>query len=341
MKVSIVILNYNGKNYLEEFLPNVIEHSKGAEVVVVDNLSTDDSVAFLKESFPDIRLLINKENGGFAKGYNDGLKQIESDVYVLLNSDVEVTANWIQPCLDVLQSNDSIVAVQPKVLAQKEKDKFEHAGASGGYLDKNYFPFCRGRIFDEIETDQGQYDSNTEVFWATGACMFVKAEAYHELGGLDEDFFAHMEEIDLCWRMKKKGYQIYSCGESTVYHVGGGTLNYMNPRKTFLNFRNSLFMIVKNHEGILLPKIWWRMVLDGMAGIMFLFKFQFSHFWAVLRAHFALYANARTLSRKRKEIKAFTSSTNKSGIYRKNIIFQKFLKGVKKFSDLSSEDFIS
>jgi GT2 family glycosyltransferase len=258
---------------------------------------------------------------------------------VLLNSDLEVSANWISPCLQLLESDESIAALQPKILAQKEKTKFEHAGAAGGYLDKNFYPFCRGRIFSEVETDEGQYNDNQEVFWATGACLFVRAELYHEMGGLDEDFFAHMEEIDLCWRLKKRGYKVYYCGESTVYHVGGGTLSYMNPQKTFLNFRNSLFMIYKNYEGSLFFKLFWRLILDGFAASIFLIKFQFSHFWAVMKAHFAMYTNIKTLQKKRKELKSFTQTSNMKGLYLKNITFKKFLSGLKKFSELESKDF--
>ena len=339
MEVAVVILNYNGKSYLEEFLPSVIEYSKEASIYVVDNCSTDDSVSFLKSTYPDLLLIENESNGGFAKGYNDGLAKIKADYYVLLNSDVEVTQNWLQPCIELLNNNPSIAACQPKILAQKAKSKFEHAGAAGGYLDKNFYPFCRGRIFSEVETDEGQYNEDCEVFWATGACLFIRAELYHKLGGLDEDFFAHMEEIDLCWRLKKQGHQIYYCGASTVYHVGGGTLDYMNPKKTYLNFRNSLFMIYKNYEGPLFLKLIWRLNLDGLGAMVFLMKFQFSHIWAVFKAHLALYANLSTLSKKRAHIKSTSGKPNMKGLYTKNITFKKFLSGVKKFSELNSKDF--
>jgi len=231
MEVAVVILNYNGVKFLKQFLPTVITHSQNATVYVADNCSTDTSVDFLKENFPSIKLIINTENGGFAKGYNDALKNIKADYYVLLNSDIEVTENWIQPCINLLEKDKTIAALQPKVLAYHNKQKFEHAGAAGGYLDNDFYPFCQGRIFNDVEIDSNQYNENKEVFWATGACLFIRANLYHQLGGLDDSFFAHMEEIDLCWRLKQQGHKIYYCADSTIYHVGGGTLNYDNPKK--------------------------------------------------------------------------------------------------------------
>jgi GT2 family glycosyltransferase len=338
MNVAVVILNYNGEKYLEEFLPSVTSCSGNANIWVVDNCSTDNSLEFLKSNYPDINIVVNKENGGFAKGYNDGLKQIEADYYVLLNSDVEVTENWISPCIELLESDPLIAAVQPKILSHKDKTVFEHAGAAGGYLDKNFYPFCRGRIFDEVEKDEGQYNENVEIFWATGACLFIRAELYHKYGGFDEDFFAHMEEIDLCWRMKRNNYKVFCCGASTVYHVGGGTLNYMNPRKTYLNFRNSLYMIVKNYEGSMF-KLFVRLLIDGLGANLFLIKFQFKHFWAVFKAHLAIYYRWGKLKKKRRELAAQATELNSTGIYNGNITFKKFLGGVKKFSELDSNDF--
>ena len=340
MKVAVAILNYNGKSFLEKFLPSVCMYSKEASIYVIDNCSTDASVEFLKSAYPSVNLIQNESNGGFAEGYNEGLKHIEAEYYVLLNSDIEVTENWIKPCIDLLDSDKTIAALQPKILAEHEKDQFEHAGAAGGFLDKNFFPFCRGRIFSNVEKDIGQYNNNIEIFWATGACMFIRSKAYHEMNGLDSDFFAHMEEIDLCWRLKRSNKKIYYCGQSTVYHVGGGTLNYDSPRKTFLNFRNSLFMIFKNYEGLLFLKLAWRLILDGLAASIFLSKFQFKHFWSVYRAHMALYSNIGTLRRKRKELKASSTTFNNVGIYQKNITFKKFLSGVRNYSELSQDDFI-
>jgi GT2 family glycosyltransferase len=339
MKVAVVILNYNGKSFLEKFLPSVLTYSGEAAIYVADNASTDDSVSFLKSNFPSVKLIINSQNGGFAKGYNDALKEVDADYYVLLNSDIEVTPNWIQPCIDLLDSNADIVAVQPKILAWHDRAKFEHAGAAGGFLDKNFYPFCQGRLFENTETDQGQYNQNREVFWATGACMFIRAKEYHQAGGLDEAFFAHMEEIDLCWRLKSIGHKIYYCSDSTIYHVGGGTLNYMNPRKTYLNFRNSLYMIAKNYDGILFFKMFKRLCLDGIAANLFLIKFQFRHFWAVFRAHISFYGHLSILLKQRKELKAKRISFNRTGFYKKNIVFKKFLGGVKTFRDLKESDF--
>jgi len=339
MKIAVVILNYNGKSFLEKFLPSVVAYSRQAEIYVADNASTDDSVNFLKEKYPRVHIVINKENGGFAKGYNDALKQISADYYVLLNSDIEVTENWIEPCITLLENDKTIVACQPKILAYNNKSKFEHAGAAGGFLDKDFYPFCRGRIFEFTEEDKGQYNQSREVFWATGACLFIRSEAYHKAGGLDEDFFAHMEEIDLCWRLKSQGLKIYYCGESTVFHVGGGTLNYMNPRKTFLNFRNSLFMIAKNYDGVLFLKILKRLILDGFAASLFLVKFQIRHFFAVFKAHWAFYFKLPSLMKKRKAIKQSSTNFNPVGLYRKNIVFKKFLSGITTFSELKKEDF--
>lgn len=340
MSTAVVILNYNGKSFLEQFLPSVLRYSEGAEIIVADNQSTDDSVAFIRLNYPDIRIIINPSNGGFATGYNQALQQVKSDYYVLLNSDIEVTEGWLIPCLELLNSDPKIAAVQPKILSFKNKSTFEHAGAAGGFLDKNYYPFCQGRLFEIVEEDLGQYNENKEVFWATGACLFIKADLYHEMEGLDDDFFAHMEEIDLCWRLKKSGYKIMYAHESSVYHVGGGTLSYMNPRKTYLNFRNSLFMIAKNHEQGLLRKLFIRLIIDGVAAIMFLVKGQFRHFWAVFKSHISVYRNWSTLMKKRKNIRLNATEFNAVGLYQGNIISQKFLKGVKSYKGLSSNDFI-
>lgn len=334
MEIAVVILNYNGENFLEKFLPNVITNSKNATIYVADNCSTDNSISYLKANFPEIKLIINAENGGFAKGYNDALKHVKADYYVLLNSDIEVTPNWIEPCIELLEKDKSIAALQPKILAYHNKTHFEHAGAAGGYLDQDFYPFCQGRIFDEVEFDNGQYNHSHEVFWATGACLFIRTELYHSIGGLDDDFFAHMEEIDMCWRLKQQNHKIYYCAESTIYHVGGGTLNYDNPKKTYLNFRNSLFMIAKNYDGNLFLKIFKRLLIDGLAGVMFIFKLQFKHCWAIIRAHFAFYKNLKSLRQKRKIIRQNRTTFNSVGLFNKSIIFKKYFNGIKKFSDL-------
>jgi len=340
-KVAIVILNYNGKRHLETFLPSVIKHSHGFHIVVADNASTDDSVVFLESTYPSIERIINKENGGFAQGYNDALQHVDAEYYVLLNSDVEVTENWLTPMIDFMASNPKIAGCQPIIKAFLDKNKFEHAGAAGGFLDKNYYPFCRGRIFDKIEEDHGQYHTTKEVFWSTGACMVLRAGCFHEAGGFDTTFFAHMEEIDLCWRLKRLGFSFYVHGDSIVYHLGGGTLNYMSPRKTFLNFRNSLFMITKNHEGFLFAKLFKRMVLDGLATSQFLVSGQFSHIVALLQAHLSFYRHLPEMLRKRKAFnKSHNIKMNPVGLYKKSIILDRFVHKKTRFSDLKTGDFL-
>jgi len=272
MKVAVVILNWNGKDFLAKFLPSVIEFSAGhAQVVVADNASTDGSVEFLKAHFPKVQRIVNAENGGFSKGYNDALRQVEAEYYVLLNSDVEVTAGWLEPVIAMMDADRSIGACQPKIRSYHERNKFEYAGAAGGFIDWYGYPFCRGRLFDALEEDHGQYNDVCEIFWATGACLFVRAELYHSLGGLDEDFFAHMEEIDFCWRLKNAGYKVMFCPDATVYHVGGGSLPKSSPLKTYLNFRNNLMLLMKNLPA---SRIGWvlfvRAFLDMFAALNFL-----------------------------------------------------------------------
>ncbi len=336
--LSIVILNWNGCDYLKQFLPSVIASSDGARVILADNASTDNSVEFVKNTFPSVEIIINESNGGFAKGYNDALKKVDSKYYLLLNSDIEVTQGWLQPLVKMME-DETVAGCQPKVLSFHDKSKFEHAGASGGFLDVDFFPFCRGRIFDGIEEDNEQYNNSTEVFWATGAALLIRSEVYHQLEGFDETFFAHMEEIDLCWRAKKMGYSFHVQPESVVYHVGGGTLSYMSPRKTYLNFRNSLYMIVKNYEGWLLPKLFVRMCLDGIAGVRFLLKGEIKNLWAVLSSHFAMYGNLKTLLKKRKQIKQMTKKPNYVGYYKGSILWAYYFKGIGKFSELNQRLF--
>ncbi|MDC6364781.1 MULTISPECIES: glycosyltransferase family 2 protein [Flavobacteriaceae] len=302
MKVAVVILNWNGKALLQEYLPSVLAHSDGADIYVVDNASTDGSVVFVQENYPNVSVVVNQSNGGFAKGYNDGLKNIKADIYCLLNSDVEVTPNWINPILKVFDAYPKAAIIQPKILDLKKKTYFEYAGAAGGFIDRLGYPFCRGRIFQALEKDQGQYNDIKEVFWATGACMFIKSDVFHALKGFDEDYFAHQEEIDLCWRAKNRGHKALYVGTSEVYHLGGSTLNNMNPKKTFLNFRNSLYSITKN-----LPRkkaftiILMRLLLDGVAALRFVFQFKFNHCWAVLHAHLSFYANFKKMYKKREK----------------------------------------
>ncbi|MGM0567570.1 MAG: glycosyltransferase family 2 protein, partial [Bacteroidota bacterium] len=272
-KVAVVILNWNGAKFLRKFLPSVLKHSTEAEIVVADNASADDSLVILEKEFPQVRIIKNHRNEGFAKGYNTALKQIDADYYVLLNSDVEVTANWIQPVIELLERDNSIGAVQPKIRSWYEPEKFEYAGAAGGFLDLYGYPFCRGRIFEHTEKDLQQYDDSREIFWATGACMFVRADLFHDSGGFDPDFFAHMEEIDFCWRIKQKGYKVMFTPKSLVYHVGGGTLPSSSSFKTYLNIRNNLAMLYKNlPQENLSRTIFVRLLLDGIAAIKFLFS---------------------------------------------------------------------
>ena len=319
-KVAIAILNWNGKNWLEKFLPSVIQHSAEAEIYVIDNASTDDSVQFLQSHFPSVKIVNNEKNTGFAGGYNEGLKKIDEEIYCLLNSDVEVTENWISPVLNLFESDPNIAAIQPKVLSYDRKDEFEFAGAAGGMIDNLGYPYCRGRIFEKTEKDNGQYNDETEIFWASGCAMFIRSKDFREQNGFDERFFAHQEEIDLCWRLKNSGRKIYYTGKSTVYHVGGGTLNKQNPQKTFLNMRNNLSMLAKN---LPFPKVIWliffRLCLDGIAGIYFGYKNGPAHLWAVVRAHFSFYAHLPGTFKRR------GTKQNKDYYKSRWIIFKHFL----------------
>jgi len=332
---AVVILNYNGKPYLEQFLPSVVANSGGAEIVVADNGSTDDSLAYLAEAFPHVRCLPMPENAGFSEGYNRALRQVEADYYVLLNSDVEVTANWLDPLVTLMNSDSNIAACQPCILSHRDRNKFEHAGAGGGFIDLLGYPFCRGRIFDTVESNTGQYDDTVEIFWATGACMMVRATDYHAMGGLDPDFFAHMEEIDLCWRLKNAGHQIYCCGQSQVYHVGGGTLQYEHPRKTYLNFRNGLIMLIKNLNRVeFFPILFFRLILDGVAGLQFLFTKGWPHCWAIVQAHFYLYRHFGLLARKRKQARATAKVFHHPQIMDHSLLWDYYLRGRKTFGQL-------
>lgn len=290
MTVAIAILNWNGKKWLEKFLPSVVKYSQDTEIFVIDNASTDDSILFLKSDFPAVKIIQNKTNSGFAAGYNEGLKSINADIYCLLNSDVEVTENWISPILNLFSKDKDIAAIQPKILDYYQRNKFEFAGAGGGLIDNLCYPYCRGRIFDDIELDNGQYDDEIEIFWASGCSLFIRSKDYWDMNGFDERFFAHQEEIDLCWRLKNNGKKIYYTGKSKVYHVGGGTLNKQNPQKTYLNFRNNLTMMLKN-----LPSskaffiLFFRLSLDGIAGLYFAYKNGWEHLWAVFKSHVGFY----------------------------------------------------
>ena len=314
MKLAIVILNWNGKKLLEQFLPSVVEHSKEATVYVTDNASTDDSVAFVKAHFSTVKIIKNAVNGGYAKGYNDALKDLDEDIFCLLNNDVEVTENWLVPIIETFKNSSNTAIVQPKLLDYKRKEYFEYAGAGGGFIDKFGYPYCRGRIFNSIEKDTGQYNDIADIFWASGACLFVRNSVFNELNGFDESFFAHMEEIDLCWRAKNLGYDITYVGTSTIFHVGGATLNNLNPKKTYLNFRNSLYTLTKNAKGNLIILILVRLLLDGIAGIKFLLELKFSHIIAIIHAHLSFYNHLGVLLKQRKALE------NKRKYYKKTSI---------------------
>ncbi|WP_300438721.1 glycosyltransferase family 2 protein [Christiangramia sp.] len=300
MKIAVVILNWNGKYLLKEFLPSVITYSKEATIYVADNASSDGSVEFLKREFPEVKIIQNKRNAGYAGGYNLALKSVNEPLYILLNSDVEVTENWLKPIIEVFEKEPDTAAIQPKILDYKKRDHFEYAGAAGGYIDKYGYPFCRGRIFQELEEDHGQYNEDQYIFWASGACLAIRAEVFDKLGGLDEDFFAHQEEIDLCWRLLNQGYKIKYIGNSSIFHVGGATLQEMNPKKTFFNFRNGLFLLLKNVDPSRLYYVLFiRMILDGVAGFKFIFEGKFNHFFAILRAHGSFYRQFGKMHKKR------------------------------------------
>ena len=329
MKIAIVILNWNGRKLLEEFLPSVVQYSKipNTHIVVADNGSTDNSVAFIKEKYPDIEIVKNSRNDGFARGYNDALKNIDADIYALLNNDVEVSENWLPPVISLFQEEENTVIIQPKILDYKNKNLFEYAGAGGGFIDKYGYPHCRGRIFSTVEKDLGQYNDSSEIFWASGACFFIRTKVFHELQGFDEDYFAHQEEIDLCWRAQNLGKTIKYVGRSTIFHVGGSTLTQVNPKKTFLNFRNSLFSLVKNVPKSKLPEIVFiRMTLDGIAGIKFLVELKPMHTWAIAKAHISFYYYFFKMLRKRKK------GHSKNKYYtRKSIVWNYFILKKKYF----------
>lgn len=303
MKLAVVILNWNGRHLLEKFLPSVIDYSSEATIYLADNNSSDDSVGFVETTFPKVKIIKNKSNGGYAKGYNDALKLVDADIFCLLNSDVEVSKNWLIPIVETFNSNKNTAILQPKILDYNNKDCFEYAGAAGGFIDKYSYPYCRGRLFNTIEKDHEQFNDNTDIFWASGACLFIRKHVFIELNGFDERFFAHMEEIDLCWRAKNYGYEIKYVGSSKVFHVGGATLDNLNPKKTFLNFRNSLFALTKNAKGNIIFIVLVRLVLDGIAAFKFLLELKPSHFFAVLKSHVSYYYHLPDLLKERKSLK--------------------------------------
>lgn len=341
-RIAVAILNWNGEKFLRLFLPSVIEHSQHiADVVVIDNASTDGSVALLESEFPSVQVVRLSHNFGFAGGYNRGLMGLQYEYVVLLNSDVEVTPQWIEPVLAYMDQHPEMAACQPKILDYHNKSMFEYAGGAGGYMDKDGFAFCAGRIFFEFEKDLGQFNANEEVFWASGAAMFIRLDRWQEVAGLDEDFFAHMEEIDLCWRLKNRGYTIGACRQSSVFHYGGGTLDRQSSFKTYLNFRNSLYLIVKNERmGHLFFKVMRRLILDGIAGVRFLFEGKFSHCWAVVRAHFSFYKRLTSVLDKRRRELRYGTSPNPTGRLNRSIVWLFFVGRVKSVAQLNRADFL-
>lgn len=328
-KIAVVILNWNGAKLLEQFLPSVVSFSEEAAIYVADNASTDNSIDVIQTQFPSVKIIQNSENFGFAKGYNEALQFVEEPFYALVNSDIEVTENWLVPIIEMFENESETAIIQPKILDFKKKTHFEYAGAAGGFIDQLGYPFCRGRIFETIEADKNQYDDEIPIFWASGACFFIRREVYRKLNGFDPDFFAHQEEIDLCWRAFNLGYQTKFTYKSTVYHVGGATLQQSNPKKTFLNFRNSLLMLVKNlPKNQLFPILFMRLCLDGLAGIQFLVKGKFSHFSAILKAHFAFYCIGYQFYKKR------TTFERSDYFKTKSIVYRYFIKNGKVFGTI-------
>ena len=333
IKTAVVVLNWNGINWLKKFLRILIEKSKGANIYIADNASTDNSVDYVNNNFPNVKVLKNFSNEGYAKGYNDALETLKEEFFVLINSDIEVTDNWIKPIINLMEANSDIAACQPKILSFHDRNKFEYAGACGGFIDTLGYPFCRGRIFSDLEDDNNQYNDITEVFWASGACLFVRAKYFKEVNGFDNDFFAHQEEIDLCWRLKNKGYKIMVNPNSAVFHVGAGTLKTSSPFKTYLNFRNNLFMLYKNLSVLkLIITLLFRLPLDGIAALSFANKENgLGHVFSILRAHLVFYVSIPLLSLKRKKI---DQKKNLTGQKRFSILFKYYFLGIKKFSDL-------
>lgn len=331
MKTAVVILNWNGRSLLETYLPSVVSFSKEATIYMADNASTDDSVAFVAREFPSVKIIQNTTNGGYAKGYNDALAHLDEDLLVLLNSDVAVTKDWLSPVVMAFQQEKNLAAAQPKILDDKKKTHFEYAGAAGGYIDALGYPYCRGRIFNTIEEDQGQYNDTVPIFWATGACLFIRNTDFKATGGFDESFFTHQEEVDLCWRLQGMGKAIKYIGGSTVFHLGGATLATQNPKKTFYNFRNSLLMLVKNVSGSsVILIIFLRMILDGIAALQLLLQAKPTHFFAVLRAHFSFYKLLPACLAKRRKIKK-----QKGYATQRSIVWQYFIKGKRLYTDFT------
>ncbi len=334
---AVVILSYNGTKWHELFLPKIVEEAyTGYEVILADNASTDNTLNYVQSNFPTVKTIHIDVNHGFANGYYEALKQVKAKYYILLSADFEVTEGWFPPLHKAMEQDSQLAACQPKIRYWKEREKFEYAGAGGGFMDKYGYMFCRGRIFFDIEKDNGQYDDNIEVFWASGGCLVVRADLYHKVGGLDIEFYAHMEEIDLCWRLKNAGYKIGYVGNSIVYHVGGSVISYGSPQKLYYNFRNNLILLLKNEKG---SKLLWllpfRLCLDGIAGMRLLFTFKFTEMFTLIKAHFHFYAKIGKWLKRRKECKQHINNPNLVGIYNKSIVWEYFIGKKKKFNLLN------
>lgn len=331
--VAVVILNYNGEKLLPKFLPSVISYSTGARVIVVDNASNDSSVSIITNQFSQVELITLDRNYGFCGGYNRAIAQIDSEYIVLLNSDIEVTEGWLSPMINLLDSDPKIKVVQPKILSYRDKTLFEYAGAGGGLIDLLGYPFCRGRIFDFVEKDVGQYNDQRRIFWASGACMMIRKESFEQFGGLDEYFFAHMEEIDLCWKITRADGLVYYTGKSTVYHVGAGTLGYESPFKVFLNFRNGIILIYKHFSaGEMFWKLPLRLALDWVAAFLFLFKGQMKAAASVLKAHYAFFKDLSIHRKKRREIHKVYPQYPKDVVYQGSVVFDFYLRKRRKIT---------
>ncbi|MEG1763237.1 MAG: glycosyltransferase family 2 protein [Bacteroidales bacterium] len=333
LKTAVVILNWNGRKFLEQFLPNLMACTgEAATLIVADNHSSDDSVSFMQKQYPQIQLIQNNENGGFAKGYNDALAQLDAQYYVLLNSDIEVTPHWIEPIIEMMDKDPQIACCQPKLRSFHKRNFFEYAGAAGGFIDYLGYPFCRGRIFESIEEDLGQYDEVCEVFWATGAALFVRADLYQQYGGLDADFFAHQEEIDFCWRMKNLGYKNMYCPQSVVYHIGGGTLPKSSAHKTYLNFRNNLSLLYKNLPQKELKKVFlYRFILDLIATLRFLCKGSFAEVKAVFRAYIDFYKIKEHNKAKRAQ---FVQKDDLSCMWQRSLVWNYYIRKIRTFKQI-------
>lgn len=335
-RIAIVILNWNGREFLERFLPGVVRHSSspGMKIIVADNGSSDDSLEFIRNKFKNVEIIELDKNYGFAGGYNKAFEKINSEYYILLNSDVEVSENWIEPIIKKMDDDPVVAAAMPKIISYHDRSKFEYAGAAGGFIDKWGYPFCRGRILNNIEPDINQYNDSIEIFWATGTCLFIKSKIFHDAGGFDDDFFAHMEEIDLCWRIKNLGYKIYCYPCSQVYHIGGGTLPNETPSKLFLNFRNNLWLLLKNLPAKKLYQVLLiRKILDGLAAMKFYLMLDWRKGNAVFKAHLSYCKHFRKMKQKRKSAN-FNNKNLPSSVYRKSILISYFLKKKKTFNEL-------